>query len=89
MTNFHAWQTECFGAHGAKGVHIGSHATLYTDQLLSDMNLPSSHVQDGIGGPFRLIREWFRPMFPEIYASVTEDREARDGKGTVSTNGSA
>jgi hypothetical protein len=84
VTKFHAWQTACFGTHGAKGVHIGPHATLYADQLISDMKLPSGHVHDGIGGPLRMIREWFRPMFPEIYASVTKDREERDGKGALS-----
>lgn len=32
----------------------------------------------GIPGPVRLVREWFRPMFPEIYAGVGPDRKARD-----------
>ena len=41
------------------------------------MGLRTGHV-GGILGPVRLVREWFRPMFPEIYAGVGPDRKARD-----------
>lgn len=79
---FHFWQTKSFGERGAKGVHIGPHATLYTDLLLDDMGLRTGHV-GGILGPVRLVREWFRPMFPEIYAGVGPDRKARDERRHV------
>lgn len=78
INSFRAWQSRSFGAHGVKGVHIGPHATLYTDLLLADMGLQSGHVTDGIPGPIRTCREWFRPMYPEIYAGVALDRKARD-----------
>ena len=77
INSFHAWQSQSFGAHGAKGVHIGPHATLYTDILLADMGLQSGHVTDGIPGPLRTCREWFRPMYPAIYAGLALDRKAR------------
>lgn len=85
ISKFHAWQAASFGAHGAKGVHIGPHATLYTDRLLSDMRLLSGHVKDGIPGPFRAVREWFRPMFPEIYKRVDADRKERDRREGLKT----
>ncbi|KAI9776763.1 MAG: monooxygenase [Geoglossum umbratile] len=82
IDHFHAWQTKSFGDRGAKGVHIGPHATLYTDLLLDDMGLRTGHV-GGFPGPLQLAREWFRPMFPEIYAAVGPDRRARDERGHV------
>ena len=93
VDKFHAWQTDSFGALGAKGVHIGSHATLYTDRLLADMGLQSGHVSTSIWSPLSLFREWFRPMYPEIYSVVEADRKARGtreaqltlGTGTQST----
>lgn len=58
-------------------MHIGPHATLFTDTLLTDMALRTGHVR-GTPGPIRLLREWFRPMLPEIYRSVAAERLARD-----------
>ena len=79
ISRFHSWQIESFGSKGAKGVHIGSHATLYTDLLLKDMDLQSGHVIDG-GFVSRTIREWFRPMFPALYARVAHERLLKDMK---------
>ncbi|KAK6612540.1 hypothetical protein H4I96_01753 [Botrytis cinerea] len=79
ISRFYSWQIESFGSKGAKGVHIGSHATLYTDLLLKDMDLQSGHVIDG-GFVSRTIREWFRPMFPALYARVAHERLLRDKK---------
>ena len=84
VTRFHTWQARSFGAHGAKGVHIGPHATLYTDSLLHDMGLCSGHVSGTILSPVRFLREWFRPMYPEIYAGVGNDREERDKRVSMS-----
>jgi len=84
IDHFLSWQTKSFGDRGAKGVHIGPHGTLYTDLLLDDMGLRTGHVR-GTLGPARLLREWFRPMFPEIYASVGPERKARDERGHVNT----
>ena len=83
MERFYAWQKNTFAAHGAKGVHIGSHATLYTDLLLSDMRVKTGHVEGWTSNPVRLVREWFRPMYPQIYASLAEDRKERDVRATV------
>lgn len=80
IKTFHNWQSKTFGSHGAKGVHIGPHATLYTDMLLLDIGLQSGHVTDGWPGPFRSIREWFRPMFPALYTRVVLDRENKKTK---------
>lgn len=77
VDDFHTWQTDSFGALGAKGVHIGSHATLYTDRLIGDMGLPSGHLSTSIWRPGNFFREWFRPMYPEIYSAVEVDRKAR------------
>ena len=79
VDDFHAWQIASFGAHGAKGVHIGPHATLYTDVLLDDMGLRSGHLAGGFSNPTQYLREWFRPMYPAIYASVATDRKVRRG----------
>lgn len=77
VDEFHAWQTASFGAHGAKGVHIGPHATLYTDSLLADMGLRSGHLELDVWRPIQFLREWFRPMYPEVYSRVEADRKAR------------
>lgn len=77
IDGFHAWQIASFGSHGAKGVHIGPHATLYTDRLLADMGLQSGHVTRSIWSPSDFLREWFRPMYPGIYAQVEANRRAR------------
>jgi hypothetical protein len=42
------------------------------------MQLRSGHVSGGALGIFGTIREWFRPMFPALYARVAADREERD-----------
>jgi hypothetical protein len=68
-------------------VHIGPHATLYTDQLLSDMGLQSGHVRDGIWEPFRAMKEWFRPMYPAIYQRVVAERKERACQGFSEQNG--
>lgn len=78
IEQFYAWQKNTFTAHGAKGVHIGPHATLYTDMLLEDMRVRTSHVTFATLSPIALAEEWFRPMYPQIYASLTEDRRKRD-----------
>ncbi len=75
---FHAWQSHAFGQHGAKGTHIGPHATLYTDTLLSDMGLRNGHVDGSRTWPLAFLKEWFRPMYPEIYARLANDRQERD-----------
>ena len=77
INEYHAWQTASFGAHGAKGVHIGPHATLYTDTLLADMGLRSGHLDISIWRPMDFLREWFRPMYPEIYSRVEAHRRTR------------
>lgn len=77
IDEYHAWQTASFGAHGAKGVHIGPHATLYTDTLLADMGLRSGHLDISIWRPMNFLREWFRPMYPEIYSQVEAHRKTR------------
>lgn len=41
------------------------------------MALRTGHVR-GTPGPRRLLREWFRPMLPEIYKSVAAERLARE-----------
>lgn len=79
IDDFYAWQIASFGAHGAKGVHIGPHGTLYTDVLLDDMGLRSGHLAGGFFNPTQYLREWFRPMYPAIYASVATDRKVRHG----------
>lgn len=64
-------------SHGAKGFHIGPHATLFTDILLKDMEMQTGHIH-GTAEPRQLLREWFRPMLPEIYRSVAVERLARE-----------
>lgn len=64
-------------SHGAKGVHIGPHTTLFTDTLLTDMALRTGHIR-GTAEPRQLLREWFRRMLPEIYRSVAVERLARE-----------
>ncbi|KAI9857449.1 MAG: monooxygenase [Trichoglossum hirsutum] len=81
--NFYSWQKGTFGHHGVKGVHIGPHATLYTDILLNDMNLRTGHARGGIPGPPRWLREWFRPMFPAVYEVLGAERRARDEEKKV------
>jgi len=77
IDKFHAWQIASFGSHGTKGVHIGPHATLYTDRLLADMGLQSGHVARSNWSPSDFLHEWFRPMYPGIYAQVEATRRAR------------
>src|SRR5947207_13932394 len=81
-STFYNWQKATFGHHGAQGVHIGPHATPYTDVLLSDMGLRTGHVRGGIPGPTRFLREWFRPMFPAVYEALGRERRERDEKRT-------
>lgn len=77
-SSFLEWQTRTFGAHGAKGVHIGPHAPLYLDTLLKDMGMRDwAHVEGWRASPVRLAREWFRPMFPAVYAGLSRKGEAR------------
>ncbi|KAF2108455.1 hypothetical protein BDV96DRAFT_652707 [Lophiotrema nucula] len=78
IEHFYAWQKSTFAAHGAKGVHIGPHATLYTDMLLEDMRVRIGHISGTMLNPVNLAKEWFRPMYPQIYAGLTEDRKRRD-----------
>ena len=85
IDEYHAWQTASFGAHGAKGVHIGPHATLYTDTLLADMGLRSGHLDVSIWRPMTFLREWFRPMYPEIYSRVEANRRSRFNAAISST----
>ena len=87
INEFHSWQTASFGANGAKGVHIGPHATLYTDTLLADMGLRSGHLDISIWRPIDLLREWFRPMYPEIYSRVEAHRRNRFKAAISSTQG--
>nr|UUG60172.1 flavin-binding monooxygenase [Mycoleptodicus sp. DH-2022a] len=76
--HFHSWQAKTFGVYGAKGTHLGPHAPLFMDTLLEDMRLDTSHVKGSALSPSRFLREWFRPMFPEVYAEVGADRRARN-----------
>lgn len=41
------------------------------------MALQTGHIR-GTPEPRRLLREWFRPMFPEIYGSVAVERLTRE-----------
>jgi len=74
VEKFHAWQRKSFGGHGAKGVHIGPHATLYTDDLLMDMGLKTGHVKSSMLNPLGVLQQWLRPMLPEIYSDVGNER---------------
>ena len=78
VEQFYRWQKGTFAADGAKGVHIGPHATLYTDILLEDMDLRTGHVAGTMLNPVNLVKEWCRPMYPQIYAGMAEDRRERD-----------
>lgn len=82
-SRFLRWQARTFGAHGAKGVHIGPHAHLYLDTLLNDMGVRDwAHVKGWTVSPLRLSREWLRPMLPGVYAGLSERRETpRVGHG--------
>ncbi|KAF1996431.1 FAD/NAD(P)-binding domain-containing protein [Amniculicola lignicola CBS 123094] len=71
--HFYEWQKETFASHGAKGVHIGSHATLYNDMLLTDMGVSTGHVAGSALSPIRLAKEWLRPMYGHIYAGLATD----------------
>jgi len=64
VEQFYRWQKGTFAADGAKGVHIGPHATLYTDILLEDMHLRTGHVAGTMLNPVNLVKEWFRPTYP-------------------------
>lgn len=75
---FYNWQMKTFGKHGKKGVHIGPHATLYADLLLSDMDVKTGHVDGWQTNPVKMIREWLRPMYPQIYRNLAEDKRQRD-----------
>lgn len=66
--------------HGAKGTHIGSHATLYSDTLLQDMQLETAYVHGTMLNPLNFFQQWFRPMFPQIYSGLSDDRKMRDAK---------
>ena len=88
---FHKWQTESFGAHGAKGTHIGPHAVLYTDALLSDMKIPATRVEGWVFDPVRVASDWFRPMFPALYGKIVldvRDRKIAATQGSADNNGS-
>lgn len=82
VERFYKWQSDTFAKHGQKGVHIGSHATLYTDMLLSDMNVNTGHVEGWRTNPARFLKEWFRPMYPQIYANLGQDKRKRSGSST-------
>lgn len=87
VESYYSWQKDTFGKHGEKGTHIGSHATLYSDTLLEDMSLDTANFHGTLLNPLNLLQYWFRPMFPQIYSGLNEDRRKRDamrvgGRGT-------
>lgn len=46
------------------------------------MALRTGHIR-GTAEPRQLLREWFRPMLPEIYRSVAAERLAREERRDV------
>ena len=81
VEHFYQWQSRTFAAHGAKGTHIGSHATLYVDLLLRDMKVTTGHLDGWRRNPVKLLQQWFRPMYPQIYKNLVEDRKTWDQGG--------